>query len=246
MLISSFGSSPRLRGTRGSRGARRVDARFIPAPAGNTPGTRCRRRPIPVHPRACGEHDNWATTLAMADGSSPRLRGTRETASREAREIRFIPAPAGNTRSTRTDRPRGSVHPRACGEHNAVSYGTDLNDGSSPRLRGTLPRAERLGPVLRFIPAPAGNTLVRSARAVTLPVHPRACGEHTICPRWATGRAGSSPRLRGTRSPCWGRSNNQRFIPAPAGNTFSRTGTAVHETVHPRACGNTNSRPQLG
>ena len=50
------GSSPRLRGTRGSVRCWPWRHRFIPAPAGNTPDRCPAPRTAPVHPRACGEH----------------------------------------------------------------------------------------------------------------------------------------------------------------------------------------------
>ncbi|EFH10695.1 hypothetical protein HMPREF0731_3080 [Pseudoroseomonas cervicalis ATCC 49957] len=91
--------------------------RFIPAPAGNTalgmPGTQA----TPVHPRACGEHSHGAPRQRRQSGSSPRLRGTQAPGRRRPVRIRFIPAPAGNTRCLQSPASTPAVHPRACGEH---------------------------------------------------------------------------------------------------------------------------------
>ncbi|MDB5369339.1 MAG: hypothetical protein JWP20_897, partial [Roseomonas sp.] len=173
------GSSPRLRGTpTAGRPGPRV-GRFIPAPAGNTHGQWRERPERSVHPRACGEHplawnENW-----VLPGSSPRLRGTRSARHVGVADVRFIPAPAGNThgrvcvsyRATvhpracgehpggQPRRPwRSAVHPRACGEHTSHIKPVCNSVGSSPRLRGTLFACLRLRIPRRFIPAPAGNT----------------------------------------------------------------------------------------
>ncbi len=52
----SFGSSPRMRGTHPFEFPAVDHVRFIPAHAGNTGRGRICSAPLPVHPRACGEH----------------------------------------------------------------------------------------------------------------------------------------------------------------------------------------------
>jgi len=52
---------------------------------------------MPVHPRACGEHQRLASDLLASLGSSPRLRGTQILKMGGTGISRFIPAPAGNT-----------------------------------------------------------------------------------------------------------------------------------------------------
>ena len=71
------GSSPLARGTRRHRFACRMDARFIPARAGNTFGESRHPPPPTVHPRSRGEHTQSAAGLPGVDGSSPLARGTR-------------------------------------------------------------------------------------------------------------------------------------------------------------------------
>ena len=55
MVAAVTGSSPRVRGTRGTCGPPGRMARFIPARAGNAPGPTPRSPAPTVHPRACGE-----------------------------------------------------------------------------------------------------------------------------------------------------------------------------------------------
>ena len=172
-----------------------------------------------VHPRACGEQENDPTVVRVI-GSSPRLRGTASRAL--------------------------AVHPRACGEQipnttvNSCSSGssprlrgTGLSDwsaplalGSSPRLRGTeashgssprrfIPATE----ALRFIPAPAGNSLECFRNQALMAVHPRACGEQSFWWWFSLMSTGSSPRLRGTEPDVRPAVAPVRFIPAPAGNS---------------------------
>ena len=70
------GSSPRARGTHGGRWGRRAGSRFIPASAGNTPGTGPCNLMISVHPRERGEHITVLPAPSTISGSSPRARGT--------------------------------------------------------------------------------------------------------------------------------------------------------------------------
>ena len=75
------------------------------------------------------------------------------------------------------------------------------------------------------------------AQVRSAPVHPRACGERTLGETHIPDLFGSSPRLRGTDGWRWRRSDQRRFIPAPAGNGSGRTAIAAFRAVHPRACG---------
>ena len=193
--------------------------RFIPAPAGNSVLIGGSFFAFPVHPRACGELRPALTSSHWASGSSPRLRGTLQIAAQLRRRPRFIPAPAGNSLAKRRPHHEGPVHPRACGELQCPLSDPRLSGGSSPRLRGTPGDRHRRNRVVRFIPAPAGNSpFSRSTRPVRA-VHPRACGELVRHSFSGNPSSGSSPRLRGTqRSKAWPR-RMRRFIPAPAGNS---------------------------
>ena len=172
------GSSPRGRGTPPRRVGRTARPRFIPARAGNTGLWSRARAASSVHPRAGGEHVSARRSTVTRSGSSPRGRGTRVRPVQRRARGRFIPARAGNTRTSRRLDARGTVHPRAGGEHCGCALSRGVGDGSSPRGRGTQrPRARlRLRP--RFIPARAGNTRARLMRPGAITVHPRAGGEH--------------------------------------------------------------------
>ena len=213
------GSSPRVRGTRDPTGELMHDERFIPARAGNTYWLVLACEDIAVHPRACGEHAPALGPARICTGSSPRVRGTRCRPQSLRPRSRFIPARAGNTAAPPATTARSTVHPRACGEHLGRHAPLGLLRGSSPRVRGTLRPPWLVRPACRFIPARAGNTLLRGQASIDEAVHPRACGEHGVVDHVNVTSVGSSPRVRGTRRDAECLKRSVRFIPARAGNT---------------------------
>ena len=130
-------------------------------------------------------------------------------------------------------------------------------DGSSPNLRvtsgqlarcgrpvrslparaGTLSRPRQGSRLVRFIPAPAGNTCTTAASSGSRSVHPRACGGHGVEAVVDQTTGGSAPRLRGTLVGGKASIRDGRFIPAPAGATPSSARPEAATTVHPRICG---------
>ena len=156
------GSSPRGRGTPVPHGLRRVHQRFIPAWAGNTTDRASLRDGLTVHPRVGGEHKLSGAVSRASAGSSPRGRGTRVGGIRRYSRRRFIPAWAGNTLLVAVLALATPVHPRVGGEHLKRALKLALNNGSSPRGRGT--HCERMGSAwsARFIPAWAGNTMPKT------------------------------------------------------------------------------------
>ena len=134
------GSSPRVRGTRRENVQGKIARRFIPAGAGNASNLSRPSRSSTVHPRGCGERGNPALGYHDSFGSSPRVRGTRWTGPCGGTDERFIPAGAGNAPGLSRAGKSRSVHPRGCGERTSVPEDDPLMAGSSPRVRGTLPR----------------------------------------------------------------------------------------------------------
>ena len=130
--------------------------------------------------------------------------------------------------------------------------------GSSPRVRGTLPRRLLGHAQSRFIPACAGNSTsvqggvggvdgssprVRGTPPSTgesyasLRFIPACAGNSTLRQGQAVPTFGSSPRVRGTRQLRPRRTADHRFIPACAGNsTWPGPGPRA-DPVHPRVCG---------
>ena len=232
--------------------------RFIPACAGNStlPSSNCPRST--VHPRVCGELAVRAVRQESHGGSSPRVRGTQSRRLRARPHARFIPACAGNSRSSEFCRAPIPVHPRVCGELLGVCLFAVGAAGSSPRVRGTHPVAPlRAQPVRfipacagnspsgvtgarprpRFIPACAGNSSEMSMPSTSSPVHPRVCGELIELNTKLVEGAGSSPRVRGTLGQHEDAQLGERFIPACAGNSVSVWCSKSMTAVHPRVCG---------
>ncbi len=194
------GSSPRVRGTpRRPLPVPRV-LRFIPACAGNSVRHRKAHHAATVHPRVCGELADLRIAAADISEVHPRVCGELRCAgSSLCRTCGSSPRVRGTRLTRRWTRLSPPVHPRVCGElpragrieaadrrfipacagNSANSYGTVcIEDGSSPRVRGT----------------PGANGVFRSHWAV----HPRVCGElYSELAEFAV-HAGSSPRVRGT------------------------------------------------
>ncbi len=231
------GSSPRVRGTPRSADRSSWCSRFIPACAGNTEAIGAAVNVHVVHPRVCGEHRQWPRDGYAAAGSSPRVRGT-PLCKRVIESIRrFIPACAGNTHGRPSVPSTRTVHPRVCGEHLSRTIATLQDDGSSPRVRGTLHHIIGAVEHQRFIPACAGNTPKCWSTTTCPPVHPRVCGEHARAQQFGNRAVGSSPRVRGTLVFQWPVVVGARFIPACAGNTANPDIKTTVYTVHPRVCG---------
>jgi hypothetical protein len=182
-------------------------SRFIPARAENTGAPEAHRRPMAVHPRACGEHDPHHEIPRPRAGSSPRVRRTpvtkRLSSSRRrtlgkvhdrVRRRRFIPARAENTSCTASPPRSEPVHPRTCGEHSRDIDCPCGDSGSSPRV-------------------------------------------HAITNHYEQLLNGSSPRVRRTLGRRRILRCSGRFIPARAENTAQARPRTRPEAVHPRACG---------
>ena len=176
-----------------------------------------------VHPRSRGEH--WLARGDLPDhcGSSPLARGTRPRLRRGRLPLRFIPARAGNTPADIVVDRVPPVHPRSRGEHDLGGSDGSVFIGSSPLARGTLRPVHPGRRRRRFIPARAGNTLRRLRAAAPRPVHPRSRGEHAVRDIATDAAAGSSPLARGTLAGGRELGDQQRFIPARAGNTTRET-----------------------
>ena len=153
------GSSPRVRGTGEEHVNGWTDNRFIPACAGNSLDGSKLSRVWTVHPRVCGEQSKSTLRPAARCGSSPRVRGTERFRRQLENGGRFIPACAGNRICKRTTHRKATVHPRVCGEQEAADIQSPIQNGSSPRVRGTAGVPVVVVILVRFIPACAGNRL---------------------------------------------------------------------------------------
>ena len=114
------GSSPRVRGKRLAGIATVHFGRIIPARAGQTVFRRQTYRPVPDHPRACGANAAVRRSFMIPSGSSPRVRGKPRAYAADIREMRIIPARAGQTATTDDKTLQRADHPRACGANSPI------------------------------------------------------------------------------------------------------------------------------
>ncbi|BCX89980.1 hypothetical protein MIN45_P2354 [Methylomarinovum tepidoasis] len=170
-------------------------------------------------------------------GSSPHARGTRHPQFRQFGRGRFIPACAGNARSSPSTFHRRPVHPRMRGERCSSWPVLGVNAGSSPHARGTLEGSFSSFFVNRFIPACAGNAFLRQAPPFRVTVHPRMRGERLKFGDLSPAHNGSSPHARGTHDSACPALPGTRFIPACAGNAPPGWRWSAPPAVHPRMRG---------
>ena len=150
---------------------------------------------------------------------------------------RFIPAYTGNGRGARRNHRPRTVYPRVYGERLNTGVISQLLNGLSPRIRGTVPVRRRTGRPGRFIPAYTGNggplLLAYSPNAV----YPRVYGERTAARASRCASAGLSPRIRGTAKPIIQTLYCRRFIPAYTGNGNRARKRSTSTAVYPRVYG---------
>ena len=149
----------------------------------------------------------------------------------------IIPADAGNTSGADMQRLVTGDHPRGCGEHDQTHGGGPIYRGSSPRMRGTRSLSGGSKSSQRIIPADAGNTAPCPIPITVSQDHPRGCGEHSSPGSVGRRPWGSSPRMRGTPVTATVGHDENRIIPADAGNTRILSGSGARSGDHPRGCG---------
>ena len=148
------------------------------------------------------------------------MRGTRVGDFFGGQADGIIPAYAGNTAVAMLPFAIYWDHPRVCGEHFIAHFAPSVDQGSSPRMRGTHEETFFNGDSTGIIPAYAGNTLRRRVDAGMRWDHPRVCGEHPYAFGDGDQFTGSSPRMRGTLGGFLFSVWFAGIIPAYAGNTI--------------------------
>ena len=226
-----------MRGKQVGAKADKLVGRIIPAHAGQTTISKKLRSEITDHPRACGANGCVSFLRHFRFGSSPRMRGKRQTRMHMASRPRIIPAHAGQTRLGVMSVGDGTDHPRACGANLLLRISFTPAFGSSPRMRGKPLGSGQRSQRRRIIPAHAGQTYVTSDGNNNGPDHPRACGANSLPMTFIIDRNGSSPRMRGKLGHVHDRAGEARIIPAHAGQTFRRSASCTRWPDHPRACG---------
>ena len=169
-----------------------------------------------------GERRSVSKCGPSKNGSSPHARGTLEGMTDFVRNVRFIPACAGNAGEAQRKCASDGVHPRMRGERSAGGDANVSSYGSSPHARGTPRAFFPAADGVRFIPACAGNAWPPASAVAGSSVHPRMRGERSGGPSSASSFSGSSPHARGTLDFLIVTQAPGRFIPACAGNAPRR------------------------
>ena len=164
-----------------------------------------------------GELFSNVLTIEPSYGSSPLARGTRLKIDLYGFMRGFIPACAGNSRTSSMIRSFSPVHPRLRGELLVNRLFISPNPGSSPLARGTR--------------------ITHTSSNERNSVHPRLRGELYSVRKIVRTRIGSSPLARGTPNNLMMSRIKCRFIPACAGNSAEPPRGRVPEPVHPRLRG---------
>ena len=185
----------------------------------------------------CGEHLYPSASATFIAGSSPHVRGARNSFAICRRSPGIIPACAGSTSDTIRLTPVARDHPRMCGEHHDKRAPSCWLVGSSPHVRGAPVRLCLLCSMEGIIPACAGSTESSACPSRAPGDHPRMCGEHPPWKRWPASPAGSSPHVRGAHRKRRPISGTTGIIPACAGSTSELdwgTGIRLGSSPHVR------------
>ena len=237
VTVTLFGSSPLVRGQLIREIMPTLRPRIIPARAGPTAGSFSTPPRKPDHPRSCGANF-WDTFyLEMGGGSSPLVRGQRMIAKISRSTYRIIPARAGPTGYRDTPSHVIADHPRSCGANCLSAINAIEHSGSSPLVRGQPCLTQRIGLIVRIIPARAGPTWAAKRVTVAKADHPRSCGANKTADMGTCALSGSSPLVRGQRRYVVNFTRNMRIIPARAGPTPEYLASLDVDADHPRSCG---------
>ena len=129
------------------------------------------------------------------------------------------------------------AHPRRCGADAVWASADAVQRGSSPQVRGRSVKPLQRNPVLRLIPAGAGQINNLRCPQIFHGAHPRRCGADlppTPAPRPLVG---SSPQVRGRFSSHDGLDAVVGLIPAGAGQMIHAINLDDDQRAHPRRCG---------
>ena len=226
-----------MRGAQEQVDAGLLAVRIIPADAGSTFLRIAKARTLGDHPRGCGEHSTGCSKPRLRQGSSPRMRGAQNNDRKLMAQVRIIPADAGSTSYRRLTTRSPWDHPRGCGEHPNQVAVNEMQQGSSPRMRGAPALKAGCRYVGRIIPADAGSTRAVYHPIAALGDHPRGCGEHGFLVVFIMSPLGSSPRMRGALPWVVDSLVLYGIIPADAGSTEQRCTDPDGHRDHPRGCG---------
>ena len=234
-----IGLSPRVRGNPPLGLAFAGQQGSIPACAGEPGPIQVVMGFDQVYPRVCGGTIAAHRRHYSAEGLSPRVRGNQLNLVGTLRQVRSIPACAGEPIPASLLAQHAAVYPRVCGGTLSGPVPCYPAQGLSPRVRGNRPFAARVSGQRRSIPACAEEPRGCQSCAAVVQVYPRVCGgTETGSPVHCVARC-LSPRVRRNRCHHLRGKVPQRSISACAGEPQSSGGNWPARGVYPRVCGGT-------
>ena len=232
-----YGPSPRGRGSRDARLADGGHLGSIPAWAGEPNSFRIRCSRTTVHPRVGGGARLRLLRGLRRRGPSPRGRGSPVLFRNRQKELGSIPAWAGEPSTAKRLHRQNRVHPRVGGGARAPVSGRDVQEGPSPRGRGSPSASVRAGRSGRSIPAWAGEPDIHRGSSRATGVHPRVGGGADAGLVIVNRVEGPSPRGRGSPQRLVERGLQAGSIPAWAGEPSTTSSATARARVHPRVGG---------
>ena len=231
------GLSPRVRGSHDRHAPRARSPGSIPACAGEPAISQPSATEARVYPRVCGGALQPVAITDADTGLSPRVRGSPPRTGRRRRGIGSIPACAGEPMIQARCKRSRRVYPRVCGGALYEDTNVWLDEGLSPRVRGSQSPGGRLGRIRRSIPACAGEPSGRTGRRSGSRVYPRVCGGAGGVHDAMAMFEGLSPRVRGSLAVNGTEVVAIGSIPACAGEPPWFRSRRCFPRVYPRVCG---------
>ena len=191
----------------------------------------------PVYPRVCGAALKEASERSLHEGLSPRVRGSQTRRFQRGVIRGSIPACAGQPFAGCSSTGQTGVYPRVCGAAVKNNIIPAVNEGLSPRVRGSPPDADRFRRPAGSIPACAGQPWSCQNLLFFSEVYPRVCGAAMGAGISVRASRGLSPRVRGSRICRAFPHLFLRSIPACAGQPYLPRFPASLSPVYPRVCG---------
>ena len=152
-----------------------------------------------------------------------------------------IPACAGEPLPRCRQSLHRKVYPRVCGGTVMVKAFSRQRNGLSPRVRGNHALLVARRAYRRSIPACAGEPGSGQSVGQHAKVYPRVCGGTPVLASGDFALRGLSPRVRGNPAAASPRRNDERSIPACAGEPKPQCMRSYSFGVYPRVCGGTQT-----
>ena len=192
-----------------------------------------------VYPRERGGTNRRRAGKMHKHGLSPRTRGNLENGMEEYAKYGSIPANAGEPLPEAPVKALFRVYPRERGGTRPVHVHEGAHKGLSPRTRGNPVHDPRMEPQRRSIPANAGEPGRCRPTNGARRVYPRERGgTHELAIGFAFNH-GLSPRTRGNPLTASTAADQDRSIPANAGEPLASMPIVAPHRVYPRERGGT-------